>query len=56
MRGKLAYLPGGDHDTNLFDCLGELFGLDGAIVVQIEVLKGPLQDGLLALCAARLLR
>jgi len=34
-----TYLSGGDHDANLLDGLGELVGLDGAVVVQIKVLE-----------------
>ena len=53
--GNAAYLLGGDHDANLLDCFGELLGLDGAVVVKIEVLESLHQDGFLALCAAGLL-
>ena len=41
-----AYLLGGNHDADLLDGLGELVGLDGAVVVEIEVLEGLHQDGL----------
>ena len=36
---KCTYLSGWDQDSNLFACLGELVGLDRAVVVQVKVLK-----------------
>ena len=44
---KLTYLSGGDHDTNLFDSLGELIWFNCSIVVQIEVLESFKEDSLL---------
>ena len=50
------YLAGGDHDADLLDGLGKLFGLDHSVVVQVEVLEGLEEDALLGLRAAGLLR
>ena len=44
---KLTYLSGGDHDTNLFDSLGELIWFNCSIIVQIEVLESLKEDSLL---------
>jgi len=33
-------LSSGDHDADLLDSLGELIGLDSAVIVEIEVLEG----------------
>jgi hypothetical protein len=52
---RIAYLSGGDHDTNLFNSLGELFGFDSSIVVKIEIFERFQEDGLLALAATSLL-
>ena len=51
----ITYLTGGDHDTNLLDGLGELIGLDSAVVVKIEVLESLKQDGFLVGGASGLL-
>jgi len=42
-----TYLAGGDHDTNLLDGLGEFIGLNGTVVVKIEVLERLKEYGLL---------
>jgi len=52
---KLEILLSWDNNTNLLDGLGELLWLDGATVVQVEVLEGADEDGLLTLVAAGLL-
>jgi hypothetical protein len=46
-----TYLLGGDLNSDLFDGLGEFIGLNSAVVVEIEVLEGLLEDSLLGLCA-----
>ena len=51
-----TYLAGWNHDTNLLNSLGELFGFDGAVVVKIEVLEGLQEDLFFTLDAARFLR
>ena len=51
-----TYLFSGDHDTNLLNCFGELFGFNAAVVVKIEVLKALNEHILLALVARSLLR
>ena len=48
-------MPGGDHDADLLDGLGELIRLDSAVVVQVEVLEGLEEHGLLVAVAGRLL-
>ena len=40
-------MSGGDHDADLLDGLGKLVGLDGAVVVQVEVLESLEQNGFL---------
>ncbi len=50
-----TYLLGGDLDANLLDGLGELIGLNGAVVVQVEVLEGLEEDLLFRLGASGLL-
>ena len=47
-------MSSGDHDTDLLDSLGELIGLDDAVVIQIEVLEGFGEDCLLRLRASGL--
>lgn len=54
-KGGGAYLFGGDHDADFLDSLGELFSLDSAVVVQIEVLEGLQQNGLIVLHSIALL-
>jgi len=49
--GPVTYLFGWNLDSNLLDGLGELIGLNGAVVVEVEVLEGLLEDGLLGLGA-----
>ena len=51
-----TYLSGGDHDADLLDSLGKFIGLDSAVVVQVEILEGLQEDGLLVGCAGSLLR
>ncbi len=51
----MAYLLGRDHNADLFDGLGELVGLHGAAVVEVEVLESAGEDLLLGLDAGRLL-
>lgn len=51
----VSYLAGGDHDADLLDGFGELFGLDSAVVVKVEVLEGLEEHLFLALDAARFL-
>lgn len=46
-----TYLLGWDLDADLLDGLGELDGLDGAVVVEVEVLEGLEEDLLFGLSA-----
>jgi hypothetical protein len=45
--GTVTYLFGRNHDSNLFNSFCELIWLNGAVVVQIEVLEALEQDLLL---------
>ena len=51
-----AYLLGGDHNSNFFDCLCEFVWLDSAVVVEIEVLECLEEDRFFAGKASSLLR
>ena len=46
-----SYLAGGDHDSDLLNRLGELLGLDSAVVIKVEVLEGLEEHLFLALDA-----
>jgi len=50
-----TYLFGGDHNTNLLNCLSELIGLNSAIIVQIKVLECLHENSLLVGGTRRLL-
>ena len=45
----------GDHDADLFNGLGKFIRLNGAVVVEIEVLEGLEEDGLFVEVATSLL-
>jgi hypothetical protein len=53
--GEYPYLLGGNHDTDFLDCLGELIGLDSAVVVEVEVLEGSHKHSLFRRVAGSLL-
>ena len=53
---EITYLSGWDLNSNLLDGLGELVWLNGAIVVEIEVLESLHEDLLLGLGSSCLLR
>lgn len=55
MLQRETYVSSGDHNSDLLDGLGELLGLDGAVVVEVEVLEALEEHGFLGLAAARLL-
>ena len=55
-RTPCTYLLGWDLDSNLFNGFGELFWLDGTVVVEVKVLEGLLKDGLLGLSSLGLFR
>lgn len=46
-----TYLSGWDLDADLFNSLRKLLWFDSAIVVEVEVLEGLFEDGLLRLSA-----
>ena len=48
-------MSSGDQDSNLFACLGELIGLNRAVVVQIKVLKVLEQNSFFVLIATSFL-
>jgi len=52
---RRAYLLSGDHDSDLLDCLGKFIGLNGLVVVQVEVLEAFHKDSLLGLGSTGLL-
>jgi len=47
----LPYALGGDHDSDFLDRFSKLLRLDGAIVVEVEVLEALGEHGLFALAA-----
>ena len=45
----MTYLCSRNHDTNIFNSLCELIGLDSAVIVKIEVFEGLKKNGLFIL-------
>lgn len=46
---QITYLCSRNHDTDLFNSLCELIGLDSAVIVEIKVLEGLKKNGLFIL-------